>query len=154
MLSDRESGKNSQTDMFFTTLCLFVNVQAANTQHHPLYTHVKKQLWNIQKCFKNMYIDKFIWIQIGPSTAIKHHSFLAKGFGLQGGVRAKKHKCLSKMMKTIKNLGCAQRQGLSKCSESYLFWKGKKGLLDVKALLPSAVRLETCSWAIQKRRRK
>lgn len=36
-----------------------------------------------------------------PATAIKHHSFLAKGFGLQGGARAKKHKCLVKMM-TIK----------------------------------------------------
>lgn len=73
-----------------------------------------------------------------PSTAIKHHSFLAKGFGLQGGAGAKKHKCLCKMM-TIKiwEFWVCSEAGMSKINTITLnYFEGKGGGLMLKHCCP------------------
>lgn len=81
--------KTGKNDMVYNIVPLFncrLVMHTYNTKSLPWYTHVKKQLWNIQKCFKNMYIDIFICIQIGPSQQKQTHipficlSFAKRGF--------------------------------------------------------------------------
>lgn len=80
-----------------------------------------------------------------PATAIKHHSFLAKGFGLQGGARAKKHKCLVKMM-TIKIWDVLRSRVVKNSVKLITHFERKSGGLMSKHCCPLLSEIQTYNF--------